>query len=778
MVTGRKPSLWLRVVAVLTSLVALWAFAAYVTVGEGVSLAWLAILETRVGKPTEALVAALQEERRLSVEFGATGVLSGRSTLDNARRATDAAIDRQRKGMESLLGRWSTSKVSDDRLGDLLKGLETLPSQRSLLDAGRMGRTTAAQYFTDLIQLGSDVYESYLALDDRDILYSANTILLLTQGQEIMSREDALMAGVIGANVFEAADRQSFAELVGAQRFLARQISERLPEPDRNDYAQALSGPTMQALRLLETEIAMAPTGRAPAALTQWRAAVGPAIEAMRGLVILFADRTVQRARPAAIWIVVRLILAAGLGLIAVIASIRFTIRTLRRLQKQLAELRVAALDLAHKRLPRVVDLLRRGEEVDVGKMAPPLAFGADDIGLVGQAFNTVQETAIQATVDQAELKRSVRDIFLSLAHRIQTLVHRQLKLIDYMERHAASDGELASLYRIDHLATRMRRNAENLIVLAGMPPARTWRGPVPVVDVIRAAIAEVDDYQRVKLRSADPATLSGRAVGDVIHLFAELMENAVSFSPPQANVHVTGISVHDGYLVEIEDRGLGMTEDDLLTANFQIAHPPDFQLTSSVRLGFFVVGRLAQRYGVRVILRPSPNQGVTAAILLPLDVLGDDADEMNYLPETIPAALPGSEPDSQPDSRYETAFDTSVEKSFEQSFEKSFETSFERSFETPLETVPDTVPETLWKTVPAVNEPVGRLAQETRFTKAGLPVRVRRPVAVAAHDEIANVPTQRTPQEVGRMFAAYAAAAKRGEAETQPSTGRYDHRD
>jgi hypothetical protein len=207
MVTGRKPSLWLRVVAVLTSLVALWAFAAYVTVGEGVSLAWLAILETRVGKPTEALVAALQEERRLSVEFGATGVLSGRSTLDNARRATDAAIDRQRKGMESLLGRWSTSKVSDDRLGDLLKGLETLPSQRSLLDAGRMGRTTAAQYFTDLIQLGSDVYESYLALDDRDILYSANTILLLTQGQEIMSREDALMAGVIGANVFEAADR-------------------------------------------------------------------------------------------------------------------------------------------------------------------------------------------------------------------------------------------------------------------------------------------------------------------------------------------------------------------------------------------------------------------------------------------------------------------------------------------------------------------------------------------------------------------------------------------
>jgi hypothetical protein len=696
----------------------LWAFAAYVTVGEGVSLAWLAILEQRVAKPTEALVAALQEERRLSVEYTAAGVLSGRSTLDDARRMTDDAILKQRNGLESFLGRWSISGKSETRLRELLQALQTLPSQRAVLDTGRIGRTTVAQYFTDLIQLGFDVYESYTALDDSDIVYAANNILLLTQTQEIISREDALISGVLGANDFEEADRQGFAELVGAQRFLSRQISERLPEPDRTDFAQALSGPAMQALRLIELEISMSPTGRAPAALAEWRAAVGPAIDAVRGLVILFSDRTVQRSRPAAVWIIVRLILAAGLGLIAVIASIWFTVRTVRRWQKQLAELRVAALDLAHRRLPRVVDLLRRGEDVDVAEMAPPLASGTGDVGEVGRAFNAVQQTAIQATVDQAELKRSVRDIFLSLAHRIQALVHRQLKLIDSMERQAATDRELASLYRIDHLATRMRRNAENLIVLAGMPPGRTWRAPVPVMDVIRSALSEVEEYPRVKLRAADAATLLGRAVGDVIHLLAELMDNAVSFSPPHANVYVTGIALHDGYLIEIEDRGLGMTEDDLMTANTQIAAPPEFQLTSTVRLGFFVVGRLAQRYGIRVVLRPSPSHGVTAAVVLPLSVLGDDDTE-------DPAYLAG--------------------------------------------VLLDAV---------AIEVPSPPAPQRALFTKSGLPLRVRRPVAALEADVTEQIPNQRTPQEAGRVFAAYAEAVRRSEAENQLSTGRNDHRD
>ncbi|HZP14528.1 MAG TPA: ATP-binding protein, partial [Nocardioides sp.] len=348
-------------------------------------------------------------------------------------------------------------------------------------------------------------------------------------------------------------------------------------------------------------------------------------------------------------------------------------------------------------------------EDVDVAEMAPPLAFGDDDVGEVGRAFNAVQQTAIQATVDQAELKRGVRDIFLSLAHRIQALVHRQLKLIDSMERQSSTEDELANLYRIDHLATRMRRNAENLVVLAGLPPGRTWRTPVAMVDVMRAALAEVEDYQRVRLRAADAGTLSGRAVGDVIHLLAELMENAISFSPPQAGVYVTGIAVQDGYLVEIEDRGLGMTEEDLVAANARIADPPEFQLTSTARLGFFVVGKLAQRYGIRVILRPSSSHGVTAAVILPHSVLGDDTGDGAYLPETAPEPL------------------------------------------APIG-------------VARVRQvAVAPESAEPSLTPAGLPMRVRRPVAPASLSTSDSGLETRTPQEVSRIFAAYADAARRG---------------
>ncbi len=706
-----KPGLRGKIFAVLASLVALWAFAAYVTIGEGVNLVWLATLEQQVGKPTEALVAALQQERRVTVEFVAgqearPGV--DRSGMDAARRVTDQAIERQRRALEGTAAQWSTSEASDARLADLLAGVGTLQARRADIDAGHVDRISASQYFTDLVQRGHDVYDTYAAWDDSDVIFQAATVLLLTHSQEMISREDVLLAGVIAADRFTEADRRAFVELVGAQRYLSRQIAERLPEPDRSEYAQMLTGTVMLALRGLEDSIALAPAGRAPVTdAARWQATTSAAIDALRGLVLLFADRTVERVRPAAIWILIRFVLAAGLGLIAVIASIRFTIRSLRTLQDQLARLRVTALDLAHRRLPRVVEQLRRGEEVDVRSAAPPLDFGSDDIGLVGRAFNTVQETAIRATVDQAQLRRGVRDIFLSLAHRIQALVHRQLKLIDSMERQAVTDEELADLYRIDHLATRMRRNAENLIVLAGMPAGRSWRGPVAMVDVVRAALAEVEDYQRVKLVEAEPATLDGRAAGDVIHLLAELMENAASFSPPRTAVSVIGSSVHNGYVVEIEDRGLGMSPEDLEAANRQIADPPEFQLSSTARLGFFVVGRLAQRYGIRVHLSRSRFHGVTATVLIPNAHLGQ------------------SPPDHRPD-------------------------------QTPA------VATVAARAVPTLAEPTPQ-----EFTPAGLPLRARRAKQVTASEE-APQSNGRTPEEVGRVVAMYAAAARQGRTDAE----------
>ena len=180
-----------------------------------------------------------------------------------------------------------------------------------------------------------------------------------------------------------------------------------------------------------------------------------------------------------------------------------------------------------------MVERLGRGEEVDVATEAPPLEFGDDEIGQVGQAFNAVQDTAVRTAVEEAELRRGIREIFLNLARRTQALVHRQLTLLDEMERREHDAEELEDLFRVDHLATRMRRNAENLIVLAGATPGRGWRRNVPMIDVVRGAVAEVEDYTRVDVQPMGAVPLAGRAVGDVIHLLAELIENGLSFSPP-----------------------------------------------------------------------------------------------------------------------------------------------------------------------------------------------------------------------------------------------------
>jgi len=200
--------------------------------------------------------------------------------------------------------------------------------------------------------------------------------------------------------------------------------------------------------------------------------------------------------------------------------------------------------------------------------------------------------------------------------------LHRQLALLDRMERRTTDPDELEDLFRVDHLATRMRRHAEDLVILAGATAGRGWRNPVPMIDVIRGAISEVEDYTRVDIQAIQPAATVGHAVGDVIHLLSELLENATSFSPPHTRVHVTGQIVGRGYAIEVEDRGLGMTPEAIDEANRRLADPPDFDPANSARLGLFVVAQLAARTGVKVQLRASPYGGITAVALLPSELV------------------------------------------------------------------------------------------------------------------------------------------------------------
>jgi len=325
-----------------------------------------------------------------------------------------------------------------------------------------------------------------------------------------------------------------------------------------------------------------------------------------------------DEATPVAVNVLIRLGAAGLLGLIALAVSLIVSIRVGRSLVGRLRRLRAEALEMAGERLPAVVRRLQRGESVDVNVETPPLEYGRDEIGQVGRAFNKVQRTAVQSAVEEASVRRGINEVFLNIARRSQTLLHRQLSLLDQMERRETEPAELEDLYRVDHLATRMRRHAEDLVILAGAAPGRGWRNPVPVIDVVRGAISEVEDYKRIDIRSIETSAILGRAVGDVIHLLAELLENAASFSPPQTRVVAAGQVLPNGYAIEIEDRGLGMSSEAVDEANRRLREPPDFDPADSARLGLFVVAQLAARQGIKVSLRQSPYAGVTAIVLIP----------------------------------------------------------------------------------------------------------------------------------------------------------------
>ena len=331
--------------------------------------------------------------------------------------------------------------------------------------------------------------------------------------------------------------------------------------------------------------------------------------------------------------------LAGGVGLLGLVLSVLLSVLIGRWIIRRLGRLEESATALAEVELPSVVARLRRGEDVPVEELSGTTAdLGRDEIGRVGRAFDAARRTAIEAAVGEARMRRGINDVFRNLARRNQSLLHRELTVLDGMERRTTDPETLEDLFRLDHLTTRMRRHSEGLIILSGAAPGRGWVHPVRMIDVLRAAAAEVEDYSRVSVTTPSQAALTGPAVADVIHLLAELIENATTLSPPYTPVRVSGDLVASGFAVEIEDRGLGMSEQRYLELNGRLAEPPEFDVFNSEQLGLFVVGQLAKRHGIRVTLRPSPYGGTTAIALIPTTLVGVEEGFVEGLPTGMTA--------------------------------------------------------------------------------------------------------------------------------------------
>ncbi len=324
-------------------------------------------------------------------------------------------------------------------------------------------------------------------------------------------------------------------------------------------------------------------------------------------------------------------VVVAGL----LLAVFLLTSLVVRSLVRPLRILEDGARRVAERDLPESITRMQEGgtSPDDPVKVDPIEVRSKDEIGEVARAFDDVHRVALTLASDEAALRSNVNAMFVNLSRRSQTLVERQLRLIDGLEQSEQDSDRLSDLFQLDHLATRMRRNNENLLVLSGQDNTRKWAQPVPLVDVLRGAVSEVEQYERVNVRAPSHISVLGRPVNDVIHLVAELVENATAFSPHDTEVLVSAKTLDSGAVrVDVTDSGIGMAADDLAAVNARLAAPPVIDVAVSRRMGLFVVSRLAHRHGIRLELSEAHGGGTTAGVLFPPDLLITPVEDQSAL--------------------------------------------------------------------------------------------------------------------------------------------------
>ncbi|NBE96784.1 HAMP domain-containing protein [Nonomuraea sp. KC401] len=606
----------------LLSLVGLWAFAAGLTGGDGVRLLAINELAGNLAIPSEQVNIHLQKERLVSTQFLATG--QGAGKVAEQRKLTDRTLDtfrRLTKAQQDLAPGMTT------QLNALNAKLGQLPELRRAVDGGTVGPLDIVEGYSQIVDASFRMYDAMVLVPDMALYKQAKAITMLGEAKDMLSREQAVIAVVLAKGKVEPRERGAFTAMVATRRLLYAQALNHLDDELRGPYERLASSPvyleftrTEDTIRGQQTTISLPPTAATWSvdAKNLWRAVERNQSAAVQGIT--------QRVTPTAIGMLVKLGVAGGVGLVAVVASIVLSLRFRRRLVSELAGLRDAATELAEVRLAALIKRLRGNVDPPTPEEVAPLQVrtSTSEVSDIVQAFNEVQSTAVEAALGQAKLRYGVSQVFVNLARRNQSLLHRQLLQLDSMERATEEPETLADLFKLDHLTTRMRRHAESLIILSDQAPGRGWRNPVAVHDVLRAAVAEIEEYERVEVLQPPPVSLLGSVVTDVAHLMAELVENATLFSPPQTKVDVRSSSTAHGLMIEVEDRGLGLPRIELDELNDRLSKVPEFDLAQSDRLGLFVVGRLASRHGIKVTLAPSPYGGLTAMVALPSSLLAD----------------------------------------------------------------------------------------------------------------------------------------------------------
>src|SRR5690349_2355233 len=606
----------------LVSLLVLYGFAASITIRNAISDHQYNVSASAIASGVRGLTIGLPQERVQSYLWLVGGGTAPRTSMLTARKTVDQGIPAVRNALNTQQDLLSAQSRSE--LNTLYTELGQLGKTRTAIDSGAMSPTDAFDVYDTIIDHLFLYFDT--SIQDRGASLTGISVGAADSGYafEMTTREIALVGGaLLNHGQMSETARTLFAGSVADRHLLMNESLALMTPSLAAGYISLQNSPAYRQFQTMESQVLASPGRTVPVKAADFQSASQAVVGAMEKVEIDNGHRLTAMSASLSDRLVLEAALAGGLGLAAVAASVFLLVWFGRKVTRDLTGLNDSVREMATERLPSVVERLRRGVDVDVDAESPPPGSSSiGEISRIAESFGTVQAAAVSAAVDQARLRQGVNQVFLNISMRKQSLLHRQLGMLDSMERRTSEPGALADRFRLDHLTTRMRRHAEGLIILSGAVPGRGWRDPVPVVDVLRAAVAEVEDYVRVDVNSESEDLVAGSAVSDVIHLIAELVENATVFSPPNTRIEVRAERVGTGLVAEVEDRGLGLSPDELADINRRLASSQEFDLASSDQLGLFVVSQLAARHDIEVSLRRSVYGGTTAVVLLPFGVI------------------------------------------------------------------------------------------------------------------------------------------------------------
>ncbi|MEV5504069.1 nitrate- and nitrite sensing domain-containing protein [Nonomuraea fuscirosea] len=550
------------------------------------------------------------------------------------------------------------SDTHGEAVRPVLRRLEEIPTLRETAVNGKIQPLPMIRKYSEIIAALLQFHDQVgqVAVDDQ-VAHSAGSMAAIARAKEQASKQRGILASALDKKGFDSGELDALTDAKSREES-EETLFATLSNLDQLElYRNTVVGRDVDQTDLFRLR-AMAQSAegkelsiglRPDRDVATWFEVSTGKIDALRAVEKELSSSVILRARGLVEGANRSAMISGGLILLLLIVVIAIISLIARSLIRPLRRLRREALDIAGQRLPETVQGLRDSGDGTVGPVLPIGVDTHDEIGEVARAFDEVHREAVRLAGEEARLRSNVNAMFVNLSRRSQTLVERQITLIDGLEQGEQDEARLGNLFKLDHLATRMRRNSENLLVLAGQDPPRRWSQPVKLVDVARASLSEVENYERVVLQVPDGVSVAGQAVNDVIHLLAELVENALSFSPRETRVTVSGSRIDGGgVMLSITDSGIGMTQEELVQANERLTDAPSVDVSVSRRMGLFVVARLAHRHGIRVQLRPHASGGLTAMVLIPENMLGSQAPNFAGMPSfsgNQPPQFSGNQP-------------------------------------------------------------------------------------------------------------------------------------